>query len=118
MRSTLAAEACALTDALHCFYFIANDISDIIYSHNPSAPPFPIVSYTDNDGLQKNVYSTTMADEFRLRIDLAAIKEMITNKELLKLNWVPTSKQLADCLTKKGGNSLALLKVLESGLLL
>ena len=80
VHSTLAAEACALVDALDCSYFISNAMSDIMYSYRHSVTPFPIVAYTDNDGLHKNVYSTTMADEFRIRIDLAAIKEMIDNK--------------------------------------
>ena len=56
-----------------------------------------------------------MVEEHRLRVDLAAVKEMILKGELLSLSWVPNPKQLADCLTKRGCNPSNLLSVLEFG---
>ena len=56
-----------------------------------------------------------MVDEHRLRVDLAAVKEMIIKGELKSLSWIPNNLQLADSLTKRGCNSLSLLSVLENG---
>ena len=111
----MAAEACALVDALDCSYFVTNFFSQILFSDNLYSNLVAIVGYTDNESLYKNIHSTTMADEFRLRIDLGMIKEMLEKRELLQLNWVPSHKQLADCLTKKVGNALPLCQVLENG---
>ena len=75
----------------------------------------PIVAFTDNRPLYKNIHSTTMTQEYRLRIDLAAIKEMLIKQEVMSFSWVDKSKQLADCLTKFGASPLLLLSVLETG---
>lgn len=109
VRSTLAAETCAAVEGLDAAFFISQIVREMI------GTPSPILAFTDNRPLYKNVHSTTMAQEYRLRIDLAAIKEMLSKRELQSLSWVDKSEQLADCLTKFGASSLLLLSVLESG---
>ena len=109
VRSTLAAETCSAVNGLDAAYFISKIIQEML------GYPIPIVAYTDNKPLHKNVHSTTMVQEHRLRIDMAAIREMLSNQELHAFSWVDNSKQLADCLTKRGANSLTLLSVLETG---
>ena len=42
---------------------------------------------------------------------------MISQNELWSIKSIPGTKQLADCLTKQGANSLNLTQVLENGLL-
>ena len=54
-----------------------------------------------------------MAQERRLRVDLSIIKEMLAKEELLQLSWIPSSDQLADCLTKNGANPIRLTRTLE-----
>ena len=49
-----------------------------------------------------------------LRSTIASIKELLTMKMIEKIQWVPTHKQLADGLTKKGRRSDWLMNVLES----
>ena len=63
---------------------------------------------TDNYSLYQAAHSTKSVSDQRLRIDLAIIREAI-NKEEVTLNWVPTSCQLSDVLTKEGVDPSALL---------
>ena len=109
VRSTLAAETCAAVDGLDAGYFLQMIIQEMCQIK------MPLIAYTDHKPLWRNAYSTTMVEEHRLRVDVTAIKEMILKGELLQLTWIPKANQLADCLTKKAGNSLPLLKTLERG---
>jgi hypothetical protein len=43
------------------------------------------------------------------------MREMVEKKEVAKVEWVSTEKQLADCLTKKGASSPKLVQALRSG---
>lgn len=70
---------------------------------------------TDNESLYRNAHSTTMAEERRLRVDIAIIKDMLTKNEIESLKWLPSESQLADSLTKQGADAKKLLNVLESG---
>ena len=62
------------------------------------------------------MYSVKNVAEKRLRIDIAAIKELVIVKKL-NVNWVDTKCQLADGLTKKGVNPIKLNDVLQNGFL-
>ena len=46
----------------------------------------------------------------RLRFDIGAIKEMIENKEIEAVAWIPAKYQLADCSTK------SLLQTINTGM--
>ena len=70
----------------------------------------------DNKSLFDNVYSVKNVSEKRLRIDIAIIKELVSEDRLV-LEWVKTTSQLADALTKKGVNPAKLNNVLQSGFL-
>ena len=70
---------------------------------------------TDNEPFFKNAMSTTMVSEHRLRVDLAAVKEMLAKRELENLSWIHKSEQLADCLTKRGANPRGLIDCVEAG---
>ena len=56
-----------------------------------------------------------MTNEHRLQTDNAGIKQMISQTELWSMKWIPGTEQLADCLKKKGANSLNLKQVLQNG---
>lgn len=47
-------------------------------------------------------------------MDTARLREMVAMKEI-DLHWVPSEKQLADCMTKRGAASELLRTVLASG---
>ena len=63
-----------------------------------------VEALTDNKGLWDNLHNTRQCDEKLLRNSIALMKEMMDNKEVKKIDWVETSKMLADILTKKNGN--------------
>jgi len=51
----------------------------------------------------------------RLRIDIGTIKEMVENKEIKSVSWIPAKYQLADCLTKRGASTRTLLDTINNG---
>ena len=48
-------------------------------------------------------------------LEIAKIKEMVKKKQIQRVNWVDTSHQLADILTKRGVMSKPIIKTLNSG---
>ena len=64
------------------------------------------------------IQSTKSVFEKRLRIDLAAIKEMMKKKKISAVCWVGNNHQLSDCLTERGACSNKLLEVINTGHLL
>ena len=71
----------------------------------------PVEAMTDSKSLWDSIHNTRQCEEKLLRNTIAAIKELIERKMLKDVHWVPTDKQLADCLTKMGKNANWLLKV-------
>ena len=113
VKSTLAAETLAAADAIDNAYYLGEILSEILFRHGKD---IPIELYVDNKSLHDNVFSVKNVAEKRLRIDIAAIKELVT-EEKLNVNWVETKCQLADGLTKKGVNPIKLSNVFQTGFL-
>ena len=55
--------------------------------------------------------------EKQLRIDIAALKEYINNKDITSIKWMKSSELLADILTKRNANPLSPIKVVSNGYL-
>ena len=107
VRTTLASETSAMVNALDSAFFVVKILTEILHSKCTESPAnIPIIGYTDNESLHKNTYSTTMAQEDRLQVDLSIIKEMLAKGELLQLFSIPSSDQLEDCFTKHGANPI------------
>ena len=70
--------------------------------------------YVDNKSLHDAVRSTSVVTERRLTIELGALRELQDQKKI-KMIWIPTVDQLADCLTKAGANKQQLIDVLSRG---
>ena len=115
VKSTLAAETLAATDAVDMAFYLGNVLSQVLYNEDKNVIPIQLV--VDNYSLYENVYSTKNVTEKRLRIDLAILKQMV-NEGNLKIIWTESKGQLADVLTKKGANSLKLMEAFESGSLI
>ena len=109
VRSTLAAETLSLLDGLDSACYLQKLFSEIMDI------TLPITAYVDNKGLVNAVYSTCMVDEKRLRLDVAAIKESLTNGDVKEIKWCLGSDQLANCMTKRGAGSDKLLLTLNNG---
>ena len=113
VKSTLAAETLAASDAIDNAYYLSEILSEILFRNNRD---ISIRLMVDNKSLFDNVYSVKNVSEKRLRIDIAIIKELVSEDRLV-LEWVETKCQLADVLTKKGVNPVKLNNVLQSGIL-
>ena len=110
-RSTLTAEALALTEAVDSAVFIKVALEDVLGRHTP-----PITAYVDNKSLADVVKTTHVPAEKRLIIDLGAMREMVEKEELV-VEWIPNEKQLADVLTKQGASKEKLTEVICRGYL-
>ena len=114
VKSTIAAEALSLVDGLDTAFYVGSIVTEILY-RNADCNKIPINCYIDNHSLYENLHSTKSVSEKRLRIDIAAVKEMMQKGEISDVNWIEASYQLSDCFTKKGASSKKLINVLKSG---
>ena len=56
----------------------------------------PIEAIIDNKNLHSIIYSTKLIREKRLRIDIATIKEMLSQGEINKVTWKQTLFRLSN----------------------
>ena len=108
-RSTLAAETLSVMGGCDSSILLATQISEI-FENNLKVP---ILLVTDNESLANASRTTTSVEEKRLRIDMAALREMVNSGEIEEIKWVPTECQLADCLTKHGAKIDHLLAIIK-----
>ena len=111
VRSTIAAEALSLLEAIEDAIFQRSQIEDMLGQHVES---LPIIAVIDNRSVVEAVHSTKMVEDKRLRLDISAIKQTMEESKVSCV-WCPGNLQLANCLTKKGASALQLLSVLQSG---
>ena len=110
VKSTLAAECLALEEAVDHAYYMKCIVSDIL---NVSIPMHCSV---DNQSLVDNLHSSNnVKEDKRLIQDIALLKEMMGKEEIGSVTHVPSKKNLADALTKRGASSQLLEDVLSSG---
>ena len=112
-RSAKGAETRALDDAVDDAINTARLCREI-YDGNvnlKSPNQIPVVALTDSKSLWDSVHNTRQCEEKLLRNSVAGLKESMELKMVQDIDWVPTAKQLADSLTKKGKNSKWLLNV-------
>ena len=108
VKSSLAAEALAMQEGVDHGFVIAAFIKEL------KGKMLKLVVMTDNDSLEKNLKTTNVLKEKRLNMDMMIIREMLEKEEINDgIRWVPTDKQLADCLTKKGAARKKLLLALR-----
>ena len=105
---TLAAECLAINSAADAAIHLRAIISELA----PSVKA-PIHVFSDNESLVSNAHSSTPVTGKRLQIDIAILRDML-KQELAELRWIPSAKNLADCLTKAGA-SLVYMNLVLSG---
>ena len=113
-KSSLTAENFALSDGVDSPYYISTLFAEIMYG-NTDIHKLPIEAYVDDKNLIDALKSTKFVTDKRLPIDISTVEEMISNKQIKKVEWIPTNKQLANCLTKQGFTSDELLLTLQNG---
>ena len=118
-RSVKAAETRALDDALDEAIHVARVVKEVYEGRIDLKDPaqIPVEAFTDNKSLWESIYNTRQCEERLLRNSIAGLKELLELKMVETVKWVPTEKQLADCLTKKGKKGDWLLRVASLNLL-
>ena len=111
VRSTLAAETLALSDAVDFAYMINIMISKLVFSENVK---LNIECRVDSRSLVDSVKTTHTVTEKRLLIDLSALRQALDRQEI-NIEWIETQKNLANPLTKKTSYSGLLLQAIKSG---
>ena len=109
VKSAMAAETMALLEAAEHAMLIKTIIGEI---HNIDATKIPIICITDSKSLYEASYTTNVLEDKRLHIDICAIREMLSRKEIHSIKWTEAANQLADCLTKGTSSSDKMLKVI------
>lgn len=109
--STIAAETLSLSAGLDKAVSIRRNMQDMLGIKYD----LPIRALVDNKSTVDAMHSTGTTTETRLMREVASVKELLKKKKIKELTWVPTNLMLADALTKKGVNSLNLMKVMQNG---
>ena len=118
-RSVKSAETRALEEAVDDGINIARVISEVYKGNINLKEPeqIPVIAFTDSKSLWESLHNTRQCEEKLLRNSIAAMKELIALNMMDDVLWVPTQKQLADCMTKHANNSDWLMKVARNNIL-
>lgn len=114
VKSSLAAETLSLLSGVEESMYLRSIIGEVM---NIDHQALPITAIVDCKSLVEAVNTTKMVEDKRLRIDLASIKECLDRGLLSSVRWCPGTRQLADCMTKKGASGHNLLKIFQTGLI-
>ena len=115
VHSIFAAETLSCTEATASAIMIRQLLSEILF-RDPTSEAIPIVTFTDSKQLYDSIHSSSQCNDKRLTLDIAMLQENLRTGEINEFKWIPTSKMLADCLTKKGVPCHDLCRILETGL--
>ena len=74
-----------------------------------------ILAFVDNKNLVESIYSTSLVENKRLKIELGVIKETVKTKIVKSVSWCTGSIQIANPLTKRGVQSNLLKTIMKSG---
>ena len=106
-RSTLEAETLSFAEAAEVGVYLKELWKELV------SEGIPIYMKTDCKSLKDNLESTSLVANKRLRIDIAAIKEMVEKGDIEKVAWISSREQLADALTKQKGEKGLLMTYLN-----
>ena len=112
-RSVKSAETRALEEAIDDAVNIARLIAEVYNGKVNLKDPaqLPVEGFTDSKSLWESLHNTRQCEEKLLRNSIAGLKELMDMKMIEEVHWVPTNRQLADCMTKRGQTSGWLLRV-------
>ena len=116
VRSTLAAEAYGVSEALETGMLIGSVLAELITGRQMKcladvdhALQWPLLVITDSQNLALTVpKDTTSVSDKRLRIVVAMLRQVFIEDQLATLRWLPTNAMLADQLTKEVKSPLIL----------
>ena len=108
VKSTLSAETMAIVDLTEACLYYRKLLLDLLQLEDHPTN-IKITCKTDNSCLYDAVHSTKQILDKRLRIEMAILREMIDRGKRAEIAWIPTGRQVADALTKKGVPSFKIL---------
>jgi len=114
-KTIIYAEGLALSACLDEAVLIRKVVITALCLSNDSVP---VIGLCDNESLVENIYSSHQAEDLKLRVEVASLRQQIQHEEIKDIVWIPDPIQLADCLTKtaKTKNPVDnLLQVIQSG---
>ena len=113
-KSSLTAKTLALSEGVDSAYYISTLFAEIMHG-NTDNHKLPIQAYIHNKSLIDELKWTNFVTDKRLFIDISSVKEIISNKQIKKVEWISTNKKLANCLTKQGSSFDELILTLQNG---
>ncbi len=116
VHSVFGAECLSCTDGTAAAIYIRQTLSEILF-RDPHSEAIPIIVLTDSKQLYDSVHSSSPCSDKRLLLDIAVLQENLQTGEINEFRWIPTSKMLADGLTKRGVDQKQLSEILETGYL-
>ena len=108
VKSTQAAETLAMVDLVEACMYYKTFLCEILHIYDLTR--IKVICKTDNSGMHDSSHSSTQILDKRLRIEMAILREMLSNKEITDITWVPNIHQIADALTKRGVPSSKILQ--------
>ena len=112
VRSFLAAEMLSQEEGLEASVYFMQMLEDIL---GIKSKPIQTETYDDNKSVIEAILSTRMVEDKRLRVDVAAVQELLKLHHIIRIQWVPGHLQLANVMTKQGASGFYLHSVLQSG---
>ena len=105
----MASETRALNEGADAGFLVAALVQEIFMLSFLSS----VECYKDNSSLEETVHTSNIISDWRLRVDMSRVREMVREEEI-KVFWLDAKDQLADALTKHGASNARLLEVLQS----
>ena len=84
----MAAETLIQVEAAEACFWLANLLSEMLYCKPSDGRNIKIECYTDNYQLYDSVYSIRPIQNKHLRTEIALLRDMISKKEITKINWI------------------------------
>ncbi len=84
VRSTIAAEALSLLEAIENGLYVKDHLKILL-----GLTTLPLIAYIDNKSVVDAIHSTRLVEDKRLRIDMASLKELLNNREVCSIQWIP-----------------------------
>ena len=109
VKSTIAAETLALLDAAEAGIYYSVLLAQVM---GIPERDIPVRCFVDNRSIAEAVHSTTAVEDKLLRINVAVLRDLLHSQRLTSVEWVRSTQQLADVLTKKGVCPRPLLSVI------
>ena len=110
--SSTAAEALASNDTLDALVYIKCVLNELL---GDLIKNIPLQVFTDSRNLHRNVHTTLLVENPRLRTDIAKLKQSLERKELNTFELIRGKDMIADVLTKKGASGAKIMNILRTG---